>query len=998
MCVKDNLYILKLKLLSENNMVRINWSAPYVENIALFFLLVAIISCSEGKDNIEVEYHTHVCMVADNFLNEEIPTRSTIIPESSGCSFSWNYNDVVGVYSQQNGLTNFIIDESSISSDGLSAGFNGAGFLLLPNSLYHAFYPYSKAELNKKKIHLSYNGQRMISNGDFKSLGDFDFMYANGVSDENNHASFTFKHIGCVVELKIKVPTTAMWKEIRFELENPSSGNYLIKSGVVDLTEDLPAILPDSYSSDSIMILRLGEDGIGVRQDDILTAYMMLPPQNLEGEKVCIKLVDNNKTWYKTTVWGKNMRAGYTYHYAANTENEGFEAIGQGFPDDNVELEYVSTFIHNNPSSYQWFQVENDFLYATGPFGVRKISYKNELSPCLITESDIELSKNQIGRSMVMDGNLLYVGIRQATAGKTELYKPELSFSFDTNLQQCTPNSPLSNNSVLNSVVKKIQLKSVALSDVDEIHIYKAHWDGNIYKNVIQLRKNGGFVTNLCRDAFNSKAEAEAALSDNYENEDGDKVELDWSKVTQSYTQYKNVVLYTFGEFDHFEARGSATFDETAKGSPIRGGFAGRFKTTSTADNSAKVVYDKEIEGGEISFMMNLVNQPNRKVDVPLFRKNYINKLWLSLIPNSGGFSFSLSIGGRQYTDMRVFNIDEWYNVKVSVVSDKVSLCIRGKECGYWINLITANISGDIFFDAICFGIVTEANNVELLVDDLYYNSENIDQVTYVEGALAIVNKNTLSVINKFNLNYKVCGVSKIKNRLILNFLAGGFNVYDTTIPEEPQLIYTYRPDSWVEYQGVDCFEANGRLYAICSSYVKGFSVIDLTESENIRIVSQIGFNQLANYNPIADHCYSFDVVADYPYAYATFSHPGPYINTSEDHRGVLVIGLDNLSNPMLSLTEIPKEKRSSLIWGDRAPTRITKCGKHIIINSHERGICVFDIGVSGQLTFNNNFSVPMPNECSCNAVIATEDGRLFVGDDATNGTLRNIYLFKGLK
>ena len=966
--------------------------------ICCFFVCACSENISVNRVNSDMDGNS-VRMIAEHFINSEVPnTRSTLKPESSGCSFMWESEDVVGVYSQSKGLTNFIIDDTSISSDGLSATFNGSGFTLMPNSPYLAFYPYSKADLDKKKIHISYDGQWMSSNGNYNSLGDYDYMVAKGLSDENNHASFTFSHLGCVVEFKIKVPATATWSEIRLELETPSYDNYLIKSGNVDLTKDTPAISPDSYSPDSFLKLRLGEDGIIVMQEDVLTAYMMLPPQNLEGKNICIRLVDNNETWYKTVVLGKNMRAGYTYHYAVNTANEGFDAIGHGLPDDELDLCFVSTFIHPTPSPYEWLLHDNNKLYATGPFGLRKISYDNELSPTLMQESTIEMGKGQKGRSMVMDNDLLYVGVRQSNPGSTEMNKPELSFTFDTNLQQCTPNSqsPISNNATINAVIMKLYLRSVVQSDVDEIHFYKAHWDGSVYKNVIQLRSKGKYLTNLCRETFSSKEKAEAALTSKYESENGDRIEIDWSKITQSFTQIKNVTLNTLGEFDHFEARGSASFDETAIGSPNRGGYSGRFWTTSATDNSAKVVFDKNIEGGDLTFMMNLLCLPDKKVDIPLFRKKYINKVGVSLTPNGGGYSFALTLGGNYYTDTRVFNVNEWYNVKVSVSSDKASLYVREKECGSWINLISINISTDIVYDAVCFGIVSYAGNVELLVDDLYYNKNNIDQLTYVEGALTIVNKNTLSVVNKYNLEYKVCGVSIIQNRLIVTFLKGGFNVYDTTNPEKPQLIYTFRPDYFVEYQGVDCFETNGHLYAICSTYTKGFSIIDLTDSENIRIVSQIGFDKLVNYSPIQDHCYSFDVIADYPFAYATFSHPGPYINTAEDHRGVLVIGLDNLMNPLLSLTEIPNEWRSSITGGDRAPTRITKCGNRIVVNGHEKGISVFDIGVSGQLTYNNSFF--MPNACSSNAIVATEDGRLFVGDDTTSGSLRNIYLFRGLR
>jgi hypothetical protein len=471
-------------------------------------------------------------------------------------------------------------------------------------------------------------------------------MFANGIADDNSHSSFLFHHLGCVVEFKIKVPASAKYTSVRFELDHPTSDNYLIRSGIVDITAQSPSILPDTYVTDSVFKVNLGAGGIYVENESLLTVYMIFPPQNLEGKDINVRLVDSEQKWYKAIVAGKNMRAGYTYHYSINTSGEGFSGTGQGLPNDEIIPEYVSTYTHPNPSSYEWLLYDNHILYATGPFGLRKISYENECSPSLISESSIDLGTSQKGRAMVFNDDLIYVGVRQNSGGKTELYKPQLSFTFDTNLKSCSPNSEISNNDIVNRFIKKLRLKSVCQDNIDEILVYKAKYEGGIYKNVIQLRKSGNFVRNLYRETFENKEQALSSLPTTYTNEEGDMVELDWSVIQENVSNHLYAQLSTYGEFDSFEAIGTASFDETSEGGPNRGGFSGRFKTTSTGNNSAKVKYYIDLRRGELSFMMKMNAIPNSIVKIPLLGKGDEDCVLLTLVPNENGYSFDLTVGG----------------------------------------------------------------------------------------------------------------------------------------------------------------------------------------------------------------------------------------------------------------------------------------------------------------------------------------------------------------
>ena len=127
-----------------------------MKKIVYFLCLCGLVSsCSDldFSNNTSSNDGADVRMSASHFKNGEDTfsiSRSTLTPSLGGTNFKWDIDDVVGVYSAANGLTNFFIDEKSLSLDGRSANFNGSGFALTPSSTYYAFYPYSKASLDKK--------------------------------------------------------------------------------------------------------------------------------------------------------------------------------------------------------------------------------------------------------------------------------------------------------------------------------------------------------------------------------------------------------------------------------------------------------------------------------------------------------------------------------------------------------------------------------------------------------------------------------------------------------------------------------------------------------------------------------------------------------------------------------------------------------------------------------------------------------------------------------
>lgn len=964
------------------------------------FLVETVCSCSDINSFSDTINKDGILMSALDFKAEET-TRSSLLPSSTGTKFRWDKGDVVGVYSSSKGLTNFFIDENTISSDGTSANFNGSGFSLNSNSTYYAFYPYSKSSLNKSEIPISYSSQVMMSNGDFKSLGDFDYMCSMGESDEENHAAFTFSHLGCVVEFKLKVPVTSKYTAAYFELDNASKDNCLIKGGNVDLTSAEGVFIPKVNENDSILKVSLGENGIFVEKDSFLTVYMMMPPQNLSGKSLAVRLYDNQANWYKAEIEGKNMRSGYTYHYVIDgSDGKGFTATGTGLPND-LELSYVSSYVHPTKKGYNWLSIDNenaDVLWATGSFGIRKISYAAEKYPSLVVENAKYMSKDQIGRVCLPVGSYLYAGLRQNSSGERELYSPKVSLRFEDRLQSVSSNNSKSNNSVLNDFFQELSLYTFDKSKIDEVWLFKAGNDGSgTYKNVIQFRSNGVCMGNLFRRSFSSKEEAlsnlPTSISDAYKN----KAVVNWDAISSGMHIFKNVEFYNLGtgEFSSIDCTGSLVFDELTKGSLNRGGNCAHFVTSNNVNNSIKLVrlLDETSSTSSISWMMKLNTIPNENVNIPLLSMNGTEVATLNVVSNISGYTLGVTVNGKKILTSQVYDVKQWYNFKLDMSSSGIKLSSRTKETGEWNLCITSGLSGSCSVNEISLGVNTMASNLDLCVDDVFYDSSNVDNVSYVNGALVVFDKNDLSIKNKYYLDYKVCGLACHKNTLVVTCL-NGINVYDIKDMENPKLIYTYRPSSYREYQGVSIYEAGNRTYAIISTYLWGFSILDITDANDIKMSKELDFsNFILDGKNLKNKVFTFDVIADYPYAYATLATYRTSQNTEYDHRGVMILELNDLDNIKMDIVEYPSNRFCQWQSGDPAPARITKSGNRIVINNDDNGIEVFTITSPGKLEYTDGIS--MPATSSVNAVTSTPNGKLFVG---SRGNDSGIYMYEGLR
>lgn len=957
--------------------------------LSLFIAIIMFTSCTSELLNIfqnstnSVKMHTNNFVDANMTNNDSPNTRVSLEPEQGGVRVSWDKADVVSVYSSEKGLTNFFIDETSISEDGFTADFNGSGFSLSPNSTYYAFYPYSASALDKSAIPITYFGQKMLSNGDFKDLGKYDYMWSMGETNSEGHVLFNFEHIGSVIDFNITVPQTAYYNKIRFEIDE-SSQNKFVKSGLFNLSNSQPLFTGES--SDDVMSVSLSDgDGIYVEKDDILHVYLMLPPQDLSKEKIIIRLIDKESNWYSASVTGKNMKAGYSYHYYVNDKSPsgGFTGSGKGFVDD---LNYVKISSLDNPSktTYKDLIVDGNYVYAVGQFGVRKIDYSIESAPTIVAENKIEQNSMNY-RSITDMGDYLYISMRQNSAGNKELYNPDVKLTFETNVS--TYNDKISNNAIINSFFKKLSLVSCNTKDVTSAYLYKAYYKKSegVYKNSIVLKLSNGKSFSFLGESYNTREDAYAALKSSYKKTTGDECIVDWSLLPEGNNFISNFELFKCGVFDSYYKTGSAVITETGEPCPNTGRYSAKLQTFDNTGTDTAILtkqLDYTSDKGELSLWLKTSSIVDQPIQIPIIGNNNTVNLSLVLAPESNGYNIGFINDNIQAAQTCHIENNVWYNIKICVNSDRVSMFYRTKECGNYILVSEERNNKNLNFNSLLVGISTQANNALVYIDDYYFDYSSIDDVSYVNGKLLVVDKSNLNVVNSYSLDLKGTEIAIHNNLLFLNMLKG-FNVYNINNPSSPILEYSYRypVENYTECQGLDFFECNGRFYAFICNYLLGYTIVDITNPSDIRLSARNEDPVIYDGVSLKGISYNFDVVVDYPYAYMTHCTSGPNIGTDMDYRGIVTVNLSDFSHLSQTLSVASKADYYNKTTGDHCPISIDKYNSNIIIDNGKKGTLLFNVSNSKDKPQYVG-SIMNEEEISVGIIKATDDGRIFVGDD----------------
>ncbi len=409
------------------------------------------------------------------------------------------------------------------------------------------------------------------------------------------------------------------------------------------------------------------------------------------------------------------------------------------------------------------------------------------------------------------------------------------------------------------------------------------------------------------------------------------------------------------GDFDNFINDGNISVDEYGEPDMNYGVHSLRLVSNSNLSSQSFAILEKQ--GANVSsqkygsLWIKICSLQNSDAVIPLRRNDDENVFAIKISPTSD-LKFKILLSDKSSEDETVlFDKNTWYNIKFYIDDNTSKLWWRTKECGEWS--ILQEGTGIKEFNKISVGLITAESNASVLIDDYYCHSSNIDNVTYVNGSLEVLDKKTLNVINKYNTDIKLVKCKMLDSLLVVSGLRG-FNIYNKKNEKDLELLYAHRESEFLEFQGLDFFKKDEKTYVVFSNYGSGISIWDISDPNNTIKIKDISFSGLnvLNYQIPSKKRFTFDLFVDYPYVYSTLSNKSRFFMTENDCRGLIVYDISNLKNVKAKVYLVNKEDCFSTVTADESPTVIRKQGDYIYVNMAERGLGVYKMEDEGEFTY----------------------------------------------
>lgn len=284
-------------------------------SMGVLVLLLTFTACNDEIAEVQSSELKQIVMTASDFDSED-GSRTNFLITDSGAEFSWAANDTVGIFPNEGAQAFFPM----ISGAGTkSANFTGGGWALKDASTYGAYYPFiGSFYLDKNSIPVDYTGQKQTGDASTAHLGAYDYMAAIPATPVDGNVTFTFKHLGALVQLKLTVPQPTTLTSVTLTTENNS---FAVK-GKVDIMTNTRVI--ESTKSAKELTLDL-KDITTTEPNQVVTLYMMIPPVDL-STKVLKAKVKTNSGSEEVILNSKNFLAGKIYAVSGSMEDK--EAAG----------------------------------------------------------------------------------------------------------------------------------------------------------------------------------------------------------------------------------------------------------------------------------------------------------------------------------------------------------------------------------------------------------------------------------------------------------------------------------------------------------------------------------------------------------------------------------------------------------------------------------------------------------------------------------------------
>lgn len=223
---------------------------------------------------------------------------------NKGISFSWQYDDVIGVYTTKGTrIKHWALD---VSDGGKAATFSSYGWSLVEKRKYYLYYPYNdsyfKNDTPITNLPITFDGQMQSGNNSLSHIATYDYMIGEGITDDNS-ADFKLNHLCSVIRIEYVSPKSAVYTNVALR----TTDNVFCRTAEMNLeTQSINPTGKDSYAS-----LRL--DRIEVEEGETLVAYLVVAPVDLTGWDVKLAIATEDGDEMEFDVQANELRAGKLY-------------------------------------------------------------------------------------------------------------------------------------------------------------------------------------------------------------------------------------------------------------------------------------------------------------------------------------------------------------------------------------------------------------------------------------------------------------------------------------------------------------------------------------------------------------------------------------------------------------------------------------------------------------------------------------------------------------
>lgn len=281
---------------------------------ASLLALSAMVACTEfeiideSQNSIDNGFIQELSITGKDFLLDGA-TRSTVTIGESGASFTWDEDDVIGIFPDKGDQVSFAMDEGAGTQ---TATFSGGGWALKSSAKYAAYYPHVYENRDMTAIPVSYLGQTQNGNANIDHIGAYDFMAAGVSTPENGAVAFDMQHLGALVQLTITVPEPSTLTKVVL-----SSSTKFTETGTIDLTADTPAITAVTQSNTFEIALN---NVTTTEANENVTVYFMVAPIDLTESVLTATTYFADETTCEMNIIGKNLKSGKAYRLSAEIE------------------------------------------------------------------------------------------------------------------------------------------------------------------------------------------------------------------------------------------------------------------------------------------------------------------------------------------------------------------------------------------------------------------------------------------------------------------------------------------------------------------------------------------------------------------------------------------------------------------------------------------------------------------------------------------------------